>query len=82
MSQNKLVYMADQIATFFLSKPHDEAVAGFADHINKFWEPRMRGQLLAIIAEGGEGLKPLVLEAAPLIRKPKAPETASPGPLA
>ena len=72
MSRKKLVYMADQIATFFMSKPHDEAIEGFADHINKFWDPRMRGQLLAIIAEGGEGLKPLVLEAAPHIRKPPA----------
>lgn len=78
MSPKKLVYMADQIATFFLSKPHDEAIEGFADHINKFWDPRMRGQLLAIIAEGGEGLKPLVLEAAPRIRKPKASAPASP----
>jgi formate dehydrogenase subunit delta len=78
MSHDKLVYMADQIATFFLSKPHDEAIEGFADHINKFWDPRMRGQLLAIIAEGGEGLKPLILEAAPLIRKPKPQMPASP----
>jgi formate dehydrogenase subunit delta len=76
MSPEKLIYMAGQIAAFFQSKPHDEAVEGFADHINKFWDPRMRGQLLAIIAAGGEGLKPLVLEAAPYIRKPK---DATPG---
>ena len=72
MSHKKIIHMADQIATFFRSKPHDEAVEGFADHINKFWDPRMRAQLFAIIAEGGEGLKPLVLEAAPRIRKPPA----------
>ena len=70
MSHNRIAYMANQIATFFLSKPKDQAIEGFADHINKFWEPRMRAQLLAIIAAGGEGLKPLVLEAAPLIRHP------------
>ena len=70
MSHNRIAYMANQIATFFLSKPHDQAVEGFAEHIDKFWEPRMRAQLLAIIAAGGEGLKPLVLEAAPLIRHP------------
>ncbi|MCK5748471.1 MAG: formate dehydrogenase subunit delta, partial [Oricola sp.] len=28
MSPEKLVRMANQIATFFHSKPHDEAVAG------------------------------------------------------
>jgi formate dehydrogenase subunit delta len=77
MSAKTLIYMANQIATFFMSKPHDEAIEGFADHINKFWDPRMRGQLLAIIAEGGEGFKPLVLEAAPHIRKPPAVEVVS-----
>ena len=77
MSHNKIVYMANQIAVFFQSKPHDEAVEGFADHINKFWDPRMRVQLFGFIAEGGEGLKPLVLEAAPHIRKPPAPEAVS-----
>ncbi len=71
MSLKKLVYMSGQIADFFKSKPHDDAVAGIAEHINKFWDPRMRGQFLAHIAEGGEGVNPLVLEAAPLIRKPK-----------
>ena len=70
MSHNRIAYMANQIATFFLSKPHDQALEGFAEHINKFWDPRMRRQLLAIIADGGEGLKPLVLEAAPTIRNP------------
>ena len=70
MSHNRIAYMANQIATFFLSKPQDQAIEGFADHINKFWEPRMRAQLLALIAVGGEGLKPLALEAAPLIRHP------------
>jgi hypothetical protein len=45
MSPDKLVRMANQIATFFHSKPHDEAVAGVADHISNFWEPRMRAQL-------------------------------------
>ena len=38
----KIVRMANQIGTFFESKPHDEGVHGVAEHINKFWEPRMR----------------------------------------
>jgi hypothetical protein len=39
MTPDKMVHMANQIALFFASYPHDEAVAGVADHINKFWEP-------------------------------------------
>lgn len=68
MSEDKLVYMANQIATFFGSKPEPEAAAGVADHINKFWEPRMRAQLLQVLAEGGAGLSPVVRAAGPAIR--------------
>ncbi|MCI5076177.1 formate dehydrogenase subunit delta [Oricola sp.] len=68
MSPDKLVRMANQIATFFRSKPHDEGVVGVAEHISNFWEPRMRAQLFDALAKGGEGLDPLVLEAADRIR--------------
>lgn len=72
MSPEKLAHMANQIATFFASKPHDEGVAGVAAHISDFWEPRMRAQFLEMVETGGAGLDPLVLEAAPLVRRPKA----------
>jgi formate dehydrogenase subunit delta len=72
MSPEKMVRMANQIVTFFETKPHDEGLAGYADHINKFWEPRMRRQLLDHLATGGAGLKPLAVEATGLIRPPKA----------
>ncbi|MFZ2101052.1 MAG: formate dehydrogenase subunit delta [Oricola sp.] len=74
MSPDKLVRMANQIATFFRSKPHDEAVAGVAEHINNFWEPRMRAQLFDVYAHGGDGLDTLVIEAKDMIRPVK--ETA------
>lgn len=64
MNSEKLVHMANQIAQFFASYPHDEAVAGIADHIEKFWERRLREQLRAHVAAGGAGLRPLVIEAA------------------
>ena len=66
----KLVYMANQIASFFKAMPHDEAVAGVAKHINDFWDPRMRRQFLEIVEAGGPGLSPLVLDAVSKIRKP------------
>jgi formate dehydrogenase subunit delta len=59
-----MVHMANQIAQFFASYPHEEAVAGVADHIQKFWEKRMRQQLNDYIAQGGNGLNELALEAA------------------
>jgi formate dehydrogenase subunit delta len=72
MSPEKMIHMANQIAIFFETKPEAEAREGFADHINKFWEPRMRRQLLDHLAAGGAGLRPLALEAANMIRKPRA----------
>lgn len=75
----KLTRMANQIGTFFQSKPHDEGVAGVAEHINKFWEPRMRRQFFEIVDGGGEGLMPLVMEAAPDIRRPSAHDGVGPG---
>ena len=62
---NKLVRMANQIATFFLSQPDAVRIEGVANHINKFWEPRMRRALYAHLdgAAQGEGLAPLVREA-------------------
>ena len=72
----KLVVMANQIAAFFASQPHEDAVAGVAKHINDFWEPRMRRKFFALVDAGAAGLQPLVLEAAPKVRRPKEEERA------
>lgn len=48
MDIRNLIDMANRIGDFFASMPdHDEAVAGVADHIRRFWEPRMRRALIA-----------------------------------
>ena len=64
MTTDDIVRMANQIAAFFAAYPHDEAVNGIAGQMRDFWEPRMRKALATYIAEGGQGLQPLVLEAA------------------
>jgi formate dehydrogenase subunit delta len=60
MQPNKLVIMANQIARFFAAQGEERALPQIADHIEKFWDPRMRKALRAHIAQGGEGLDPLV----------------------
>ncbi len=65
--EDKLVRMANQIAQFFQSQPHDEAVAGIADHLRSFWTPTMRRQIADHAAAGGAGLDPLTLEAVQLL---------------
>ena len=64
MTAETMVHMANQIALFFASLPHEEAVAGVADHLKRFWERRMKEQLAEYISGGGAGLHELVLEAA------------------
>jgi formate dehydrogenase subunit delta len=63
MSADRLIYMANQIGRFFQSQGHDQAVAGVAEHIKKFWDPRMRRGIFAHLDAGGAGLDPNVREA-------------------
>jgi formate dehydrogenase subunit delta len=52
----QLVRMANDIGDFFRSEPErTDAVAGIANHIAKFWTPRMRQKLAAHLREHGEG---------------------------
>ena len=72
MHDNHLVKMANQIADFFRLRPEEQAVAGAADHIKKFWDPRMRAKMAEHLAHGGEGLNPIALKATQLVCKPPA----------
>jgi hypothetical protein len=39
MQSNSMVHRANQIALFFASYPHEEAVAGVTDHLKKMGAP-------------------------------------------
>ncbi len=58
-----MVHMANQIAVFFASYPKEEAVAAVTDHLKKFWEKRMRKQIVEYVANGDGGLHEIALEA-------------------
>ena len=65
MHTDALIRMANQIGSFFEAMPdRTEALEGIAQHIRKFWEPRMRRELLAHVDGGGStGLSAMVSEA-------------------
>jgi formate dehydrogenase subunit delta len=65
MDIHHLVTMANQIGTFFASYPdQEEASSEIASHLQRFWAPRMRHQLLEHVAQhAGEGLHAPVLAA-------------------
>ena len=65
----RLVYMANQIARNVEAQGPATAVQATADHITLFWDPRMRDQILDILAAGGEGLSPLAAKAVTLLRE-------------
>jgi formate dehydrogenase subunit delta len=67
-SVDRLVYMANQIGKFFVSQGESEAVAGTADHLRKFWDPRMRAMILDHAAKGGAGLDPVARKAVDQLR--------------
>lgn len=65
MNEEHLIRMANSIGDFFGAMPDaDEARSDLAAHIHRSWEPRMRRGIFAYIDRtGGEGLKPIVLQA-------------------
>jgi formate dehydrogenase subunit delta len=71
----KLVYMANQIGKFFASQGAEQAVSGTAEHIKKFWDPRMRAAIFAHLKDGGAGLAPNVRAA---LEKLQAAEAVRP----
>jgi formate dehydrogenase subunit delta len=71
---SKLVREANQIAIFFMSQPEAGRIDGVANHINKFWEPRMRRTFFTLIDNGAEGFLPLVIEASKRVNRPAAPQ--------
>ena len=77
MSADRLIYMANQIGKFFQSQGHDKAVPGIADHIRKFWDPRMRKAIFAHLDAGGPGLDPEVREAIATLQQEQAHRAAS-----
>jgi len=64
----KLVYMANQIGTFFKSQDTATASAKIAEHIVKFWDPRMRKAILDHLDAGGSGLDPAARRAVETLR--------------
>ena len=72
MSPDKLVYMANQIGKFFAHQGDTAAVASTADHLAKFWDPRMRTAIFAHLDAGGAGLDPIPLKAVELLKEKSA----------
>ena len=66
----KLVMMANQIARNLAVQGEDAAAAATADHMRRFWDPRMRAAIIDYVAAGG-ALDPTARAAVLLLRPPQ-----------
>lgn len=56
MDPQHLVAMVNEIAAFFAGEDPANAAANVANHLRRYWDPRMRKQIVAHVATGGDGL--------------------------
>jgi formate dehydrogenase subunit delta len=76
-SQPSLVKMANDIGHFFRAEPkREDAIAGIANHISKYWTRRMREKLLAEVQSGDAGLEELPREALKILQNAAQPAPA------
>ena len=73
MGTTQLVTMANEIAAFFdASSDPGQSSQNVATHLRRYWDPRMRKQIVEHVTKGGEGLVPIARAAVELL----ATETA------
>ena len=58
MNTDYLVKMVNEIAAFFeAERDPQEAAKSIANHLQRFWDPRMRKQIIAHLEDGGGDLR-------------------------
>lgn len=77
-NDERLAYMADQIARNFAAIGHDAATVATADHIASFWDHRMKARAFALLDAGEVAFTPAAAEALRLLRTRGAPPPQTP----
>jgi formate dehydrogenase subunit delta len=57
---DRLVYMAHQIARNMATMGEAKATEALAEHLTRFWDPRMKAQIVAIAQDRPDRLSPIV----------------------
>jgi formate dehydrogenase subunit delta len=76
-----LIKMANEIGAYFASEPDaDQAAKDVAGHLRRYWEPRMRRQMVTYYEErDGAGLTDLALRGVALMAAAEPSAAAPPG---
>ena len=69
MDAEHLVAMVNEIAAFFAGEEPGKAAENVANHLRRYWDPRMRRQIVAYAGSGGEGLSQVAKAGVELISK-------------
>lgn len=79
MNIDLLIKMANEISAYFTAEPDaDQAAKAVAGHLRRYWEPRMRRQMVTYYEERqGAGLSDLALRGVALLAAAE-PSAASP----
>jgi formate dehydrogenase subunit delta len=67
MDAHHLVTMVNEIAAFFAGEDPGKAPENVANHLRRYWDPRMRKQILQHTSAGGEGLSAIAKAGVSLI---------------
>lgn len=62
------IRMINSIAAHFGYLRTEQAASAVADHIKRFWDPRMKQRLLMLVASDTTDLTPVAVTAASLLR--------------
>ncbi len=80
MNIDHLIKMANEITAFWEGEVGDQAAAEVATHLRRYWEPRMRQQMIAYFEQRqGAGLNDIARQAvAMLAAQPRTPAGTAP----
>jgi formate dehydrogenase subunit delta len=80
MNIDLLIKMANEISAYFAAEPNaEQAAKDVAGHLRRYWEPRMRRQIIAYCEERqGAGLTELALHGVRLLAAEPSPAPAPP----
>jgi len=83
MNIDLLIKMANEIGAYFAAEPDaEQAAKDVARHLKRYWEPRMRRQIVTYYEERqGAGLSDLALRGVGLLAAAEPSPGPSPGPL-
>jgi formate dehydrogenase subunit delta len=81
MNTDLMVKMLNEIGAFFDAEPDKEAAArDVKSHLRRYWEPRMRAQLLEYFEQRqGAGLSEIAVKAVELLAAETRAAAAAPG---